>query len=229
MLDFDGTMAAIALRPNNVRVAPAMGGVLRRLAKRRQVAVTVISGRRRAELQRLLRIRGIHCRGLYGWEKSADTSLPMTSRRALRSAHRLLSQRLRLFPGLWIEDKRFSLSVHLQDVPGNRKGRARREIHKSLRSGDRRFRIFENLRDVEILPRAVNDKGAAVREILKESKRHSLAVYFGDDFSDEPAFQAARKGVTVHAGRARPTSAKYRVRGPAEVALALLRLEEALG
>lgn len=228
MLDFDGTIVAIAPRPDQVRLALPMRRMLAHLGKDRRLTVTVISGRRRAELRQFLPFRGIRCRGLYGWEQNARTSLPAASRRALQSAYRLLSQRLRLFPGLWIEDKKLSLSVHLKDVPADVSGWARREITRLLGPGARQFRILQNQRDVEILPRAIYDKGSAVRRILRKSRAASLPLYFGDDFSDEPAFQAARRGVTVHVGRARPTSAKYHLRNPAEVAVALQKLEAAL-
>jgi len=58
--------------------------------------------------------------------------------------------------------------------------------------------------------------------------RGALPIYFGDDLSDEPAFAAARKGIPILVGKRRATRAKYSLRGPAEVAVALSRLEETI-
>jgi trehalose 6-phosphate phosphatase len=84
-----------------------------------------------------------------------------------------------------------------------------------------------NLRDVEVAPVAIGDKGVAVRKFLDQpSMRGALPIYFGDDFSDEPAFAAARKGISILVGKRRSTRAKFCLRGPAEVTLALSRIEE---
>jgi trehalose-6-phosphatase len=58
--------------------------------------------------------------------------------------------------------------------------------------------------------------------------RHALPIYFGDDYSDEPAFAAARHGLSVLVGNRRRTLARFRLRGPDEVADALTRLEASL-
>ena len=87
--------------------------------------------------------------------------------------------------------------------------------------------MMSNLRDVEVAPISIGDKGVAVRQFLDEpAMRGALPIYFGDDFSDEPAFAAARKGISILVGKRRATRAKFSLRGPAEVAEALTRMEE---
>jgi hypothetical protein len=46
--------------------------------------------------------------------------------------------------------------------------------------------------------------------------------------SDEPAFSAVRKGVSVVVGRKRGTHAQFHLRGPAEVGATLAKLGAAL-
>jgi trehalose-6-phosphatase len=53
-------------------------------------------------------------------------------------------------------------------------------------------------------------------------------VYFGDDLSDEPAFAAASRGVSVLVRSARPTRAHYTVAGTAQVVTWLRQMEAAL-
>jgi trehalose 6-phosphate phosphatase len=228
-LDFDGTLVRIAPRPNEVRLAPEIRRTLKRLARRPSVTVVVVSGRRRIEIQRFVGAPGIHYFGLYGWEGGNAIALPADSRRTLPGAWTRLSQIRHRFPGVWIEDKHYSLSVHLLKVPERFRRRVRREVRKIMRPLGGALRIFENLRDLEIIPISVQGKGAAVREFLtKPAVRGALPFYFGDDQSDEPAFVAVRKGVSVIVGGKPKTHAQFRLRGPAEVGKTLEKLEAAL-
>ena len=125
---------------------------------------------------------------------------------------------------------RVSLTVHLQDTPPRIARRIRRELRRQLQPYRSTLELLENLRDVEILPRAVAGKGAAVRRLLAQPRlRDALAVYFGDDLSDEPAFAATSRGVAVLVRSARPTRAHYTVSGTAQVATWLTQMEAVLG
>ena len=228
-LDFDGTLVNIAPRPDLVRLAPSTRRVLRRLARHPRVTLVIISGRRRPELLRYVGLRGVRYFGLYGWERGRRYPLPGSALVALRRARTQLSLHLSAFPGIWIEDKHFSLSVHLLGVSQLVQRRVRRKLHSLLLPFQDTLQIIENLRDAEIVPRHISGKGNAVQEFLaKPALRHALAFYFGDDLSDEPAFEALSKGVSIRVGAARPTRAQYSVRSPAEVAAVLVKLETAL-
>ena len=79
------------------------------------------------------------------------------------------------------------------------------------------------------MPCRIPDKGAAVREWLaKPQARKALVFFFGDDLSDEPAFRYVRSGISVLVGKTRRTHARFRVRSPDEVAVALNKIKEAL-
>jgi len=228
-LDFDGTLVEIASRPDRVRMKPAMRRVLQRLARNPKVTLAVISGRRREELRRCVGIPKIHYLGLYGWEKGEKNVLPASARVALFQAHVLLLKELSAFPGVWIEPKRNSFSIHLLGVKRGVQRRARHAVRRFLGSFGTTLQLLENLRDIEIMPGHIEDKGAAVRKFLATSTaRGALGFFFGDDFSDEPAFVALRRGVSVLVGKPRTTRAQFRLRGPDEVAAALALLEETL-
>jgi trehalose 6-phosphate phosphatase len=228
-LDFDGTLVNIAPRPDLVRLAPSTRRVLRRLARHPRVTLVIISGRRRPELLRYVGLRGIRYFGLYGWERGRHYPLPSSALVALRRARTQLSVHLSAFPGIWIEDKHFSLSVHLLGASPLVQRRVRRKLRSLLLRFKNTLQIIENLRDAEIVPRHISGKGIAVQEFLaKPALRHALAFYFGDDLSDEPAFEALSKGISIRVGDERPTRAQYSVRSPAEVAAVLVKLEAAL-
>src|ERR1700674_3451397 len=155
ILDFDGTLVNIAPLPDLVRLTLATRRVLRRLAHHPRVTLVVISGRRRAELQRYIGLPGIRYFGLYGWECRGHSPLPSSALTALRDARSQLSIHLSSIPGLWVEDKHFSLSVHFLDVPPPAQHRARRKLHSLLLPFQKTLRVIENLRDAEIVPRCI--------------------------------------------------------------------------
>lgn len=228
-LDFDGTLVRIAPMPAGVRLEENARKALQKLARHRNVTLAVVSGRQRAELQRFVGIRGVRYLGLYGWEKRGRQKLPFPVRLALaRSLVELLVE-LPGYPGVWIEPKRNSFSVHLLAATAETQRRMRQRIAERLRPSRATLRAMSNLRDVEVAPLNIGDKGVAVRKILDEpALRRALPIYFGDDFSDEPGFVAAGNGIPILVGKRRETHAKFSLRGPAEVAEALARMEEAI-
>ena len=203
--------------------------MLRRLARHPRATVVVISGRRRADLRRRVGVAGIRYLGLYGREDSRPLRLSGSALVALKAVGVHLARALPQTPRVWIENKRVSLTVHLRDAPARVAGQARREVQRALRPFRSKLCGLENLRDVEIVPRAVAGKGAAVRRLLAQPRlRARWPVYFGDDLSDEPGFSAAGQGVAVLVTPGRPTRAHYTVGRPAHVAGWLSRMEAAL-
>jgi trehalose 6-phosphate phosphatase len=226
-LDFDGTLVRIAPLPGNVQLEDGTREVLRKLAAHRNVTLTVISGRQRAELQRYIGIRGMKYMGLYGWENNGNKRIPFLDRVALARTLVGLLAELPSYPGVWIEPKRNTFSVHLKGASGETQRRVREQVRKRVKPLRETLKVMANLRDLEVAPVSIGDKGVAVRKILDDPDlRGALPIYFGDDFSDEPGFAAARKGISVLVGKRRSTKAHFCVRGPAEVTDALSRMEE---
>ncbi len=77
------------------------------------MTVAIISGRQRSELQKYIGIRKMKYMGLYGWEnKDNSGSLSQSAKRWFARSSSLLAE-LPAYPGVWIEPKRNSFSVHL--------------------------------------------------------------------------------------------------------------------
>jgi trehalose 6-phosphate phosphatase len=228
-LDFDGTLVRIAPLPEAVTLLQETMEVLRKLGKHPQVELIVISGRRRAELQRFIGIRSIKYMGLYGWENKNDKKLRNSERIALTQTLMALLAELPAYPGAWIEPKINSFSVHVKGLAVDIKRELQQAVKKRVALHSEVLQAMTNLRDVEVAPISIGNKGIAVRKILrKTARRGTLAVYFGDDLSDEPGFASVQDGVSVLVGRRRPTRAQFFLRGPAEVTAALSRMEEAI-
>lgn len=226
-LDFDGTLAPIAPTPGQVRVEQSTRAALANLARHSAVSVVIISGRRRAELERHIGLAGLKYLGLYGWETNGRMALPLPVREALVGTILDLVARLPKNSGVWVEPKGGSFSVHLLGVTPDMRRRVESLVAKLVQPKRKILKVITNLRDLEVAPVAIGDKGAGVRRVLKEPEvSGALPIYFGDDLSDEPGFEAAGVGISVLVGKRRHTRAKFCVRGPAEVAEALSRMEE---
>ncbi len=215
-LDFDGTLARIQRRPEEVVLDGSARLALRALARSPRFHVSIISGRRQADIRARIGVRGIQYLGLQGWEGHGK-ALGEDTRRRLPALLSRLRACLAGIPGLWIEDKEFAFAVHyremaLPDIP-----RARAIVEAIAGPCGDRFRIEQGKKVWEVLPRELEDKGTAVKRQLAMLGNHAIAVYLGDDQVDEPAFAALRHGITIRVGSPRRTRALYRLGSVAEV------------
>ena len=135
----------------------------------------------------------------------------------------------RLLRGVWIENKKMSLSMHFRGASVANRSIAQLVARRALKAYHEHLQIEENLRDWEVLPRICGDKGIAVKSEIKRKGLHSaLPIYIGDDISDEAAFRALKDGVTVHVGIAQGTCARYIAKSPVQVSQVLARIDEVL-
>ena len=131
-------------------------------------------------------------------------------------------------PQVWVEDKGIAFVVHFRDADPKVRAIARSRVRRILdrAAGVRRF---DSAHGLEVVPREVAGKGAVVRRLLRApALRRAVPVYLGDDISDEAAFRAARRGVTIKVGAATPTAAQYRLATTGEVRELLGLIAEAL-
>ena len=222
-LDFDGTLARLHPRPDQVSLDGSVRQALAALARNARFRVWVISGRRQADVRARVRIPGIRYLGLHGWEGRGGP-LAEETRRGLAVLLSRLKGALAAVPGLWIEDKEYAFAIHYRDAEEQDADRARAIIDDVAAPCLDRFRIEEGKNVWEILPRELEDKGVAVKQQLALLRGRTVAVYLGDDQVDEPAFAALRTGVTVRVGDPCRSQALYRLAGIAEVRTFLHRL-----
>ncbi len=215
-LDFDGTLATLQLRPEDVRLSRATKNALARLAINPRIHVWVISGRPRADIQTLTGVAGVHYLGLHGWENGCRPRLQPEVQSTLERAKHTLARRFRSIPGIRLEDKGPIFSVHYRGAPDPSIGEARRAVRAAVSSA-RSLRAIPGNQVWEILPWAVGDKGTAVRHQLSLLPAQALPVYAGDDRTDEPAFAALAHGITIRVGRRSLTRARFRLRDPQEM------------
>jgi len=232
--DLDGTLAPIAPTPAAARVPAATRKALRRLARRADTLVGVVSGRPLAQLERLVGGANLWLAGLHGGARHPPGGCvrrlwsPAAERRGARLAHGL-AEALAEVPGVRIEPKGPVVAVHVRGVSAAGRARARRVVARARPAG---WAVLEGRRVLELRPRGLPTKADAVRWIA--GRRPGAAVlYVGDDATDEDAFGAlgpADFAVRVESRRARAersgagTRARWTLAGHAGVARLIERL-----
>lgn len=228
-LDFDGTLAPIARRPEAARLSAATRAALRALAARADVRVAVVSGRALSDLRGKVALERLSYAGNHGLEVWAGgwawTHPGVRARRgSLRRAARAAGALCRLAPGAWVEAKGATFSVHVRAV---KDPRAENRLRSGLAGAVRRaggLALRPGKRVYEVRPRLAWDKGRAVELLRRRLAPGAACVYVGDDATDEDVFRRlAGKGLTVKVGPGR-TAAACRVAGPAGVRRLLGRL-----
>jgi trehalose 6-phosphate phosphatase len=225
-LDFDGTLVGYKPRPDQVKLREKTRAALRRLANHRRVHVAIVSGRRRAELAKLLRAPSVEFLGLYGWEDVDRVSLSPQTAASLSEARKLFAELPKEMPGIFIEEKGISIAVHFRGASKSVEQKAHERVRKIVRRYQADLHVIGSRNVWDVVPREVRGKGAAMRNVLKGLRKPFLAIYAGDDVTDEPAFKVVSKGISVLVGEPRTTHARYGLRDPQEV-YAFLRLLEA--
>lgn len=223
-LDFDGTLADLRPTPDLVSLDVAARLVLSALVYSPRFRTWIISGRRLADLRARVCVPGIRYLGLYGWERQANSQLREQTREAFASLSACVGAVLAETRGVWIEQKQHALTVHYRGVTDAESMRARRMLEDVVARFEDYFRIEAGKNVWEVVPWELGDKGSAVTEELAAMPDGVLAVYLGDDQSDEAAFAALPDGITVRVGASNASHARYRVDGVAQVRAFLYRL-----
>lgn len=230
-LDVDGTLAPFVRDPADARIVPDAGLAIRRL-RRSGHRVVLISGRRAVDAARVVGITVDGVIGSHGAECLVGRRvLPWLGRRADRTriaaARRVLSARFGGRAGIRIEDKTWSLAIHV--IGPAHAAEASAEAARSLRG--LKVVVRAGRRVVDVRPPGIDKGRAALRWLAPHTRGASLrgVLYAGDDTTDRDAFRAlGPRAFTIAVGR-HVTGAQYRSAGPAAFARWLCRLAEAVG
>lgn len=213
--DFDGTLSSIVDHPDLAGLRTRTECLLQELAA--LYPCIVVSGRTRADV--LAKLRGIPLARVIG-NHGAETGVTRRSLAHIEQWKEILAAELALLPGLWIEDKGFSLAVHYRHSP--RKPQTRRMILKAAEKL-RHVRVVGGKLVVNLVEEHAPHKGDAVA-----AERLRLGcdwvLYVGDDDNDEDAFALDGNLVSVRVGKKQHTRAQYYLRAQSEIDALLEKL-----
>ncbi|MBA3728046.1 MAG: trehalose-phosphatase [Actinobacteria bacterium] len=181
LLDFDGTLSEIALRPEMARPAPDAVRLLGDLSRAYGV-VALVSGRRAEELRELVPVSSVEIFGLYGLA-------PVVGAGAVRSILPAVEGIVARHPGARLEDKGPSVAVHFRETADPAATEAALESELAGIADRGGLTLLPGKMVLELAPRTVPGKGSVVR---REVLRHRVAacLYAGDDVADLDAFRA---------------------------------------
>jgi trehalose 6-phosphate synthase/phosphatase len=233
-LDYDGTLTALAHRPDEARLSDAMRRTLRQLHD--TVTVVIVSGRGREDLIEQVGIPDLYYAGSHGYDISGpDGIMHQVGTQfagALRDAARELRQRTTHIAGALIEDKGFSVAAHYRLVERREVPQVLAAVEEVLK-GRPGLKRLHGKRVIELRPAVAWDKGRAVLwllEALGSGNGSALPVFLGDDVTDEDAFRAiAQRGIGIVVAAAPCSShAHYALHDVAEVQTLLQKMAEYL-
>jgi trehalose-phosphatase len=232
-LDFDGTLAPIVPVPDDARILPAARAALGVLAARFDTRVAIVSGRGLDDVRRRIGIDRLYYAGNHGLEIDGPEvhrvhEEASRARPALVECARRLGPLLRTAEGALLEDKGLTLSIHFRRVADPEAASAFAERVHALCADIEGVRLTDGKMVVEIRPDVPWDKGRATAFLIAQLiPATGIAVFVGDDRTDEDAFRAVGErgeGVIVADPPPGDTAARSYVRSPGEVTELLVAL-----
>lgn len=225
LLDVDGTLAAIAKTPHSVVLSNKTKDALRNLARLPHIQIVVISGRSIGDLRKLLSLNKIIYVGNHGLElQGIKKRLPKEAVRARRCVRVMkhLARKLKadfyFWPGILVEDKKFTLSVHYRLLPVGR-WPAFNELIRFYIEKYKSYPVIwrKGKRVWEVCPKEGFDKGSATL-YLAGLFSEAQVIAIGDDKTDEDMFRVMkRQGITIRVGYSRKSIAQYYFKSTEEV------------
>jgi trehalose 6-phosphate phosphatase len=192
LLDVDGVLAPIVLRPEDAHVPETTRRPLINVAKRYGV-VACVSGRRASDARRIVSLGSIAYLGSHGSEvlrpgavaPQLDEELQEWAERVRGFASDRFGEELERLR-VRLEDKEAIAALHWRGVPDEDAAEhAVRDL--ATQAEDAGFTVHWGKKVLEIRPPVRIDKGAGIVRLLRE-RELAAAVYVGDDMTDLDAF-----------------------------------------
>lgn len=189
-LDFDGTIGDISAAPAAARLDPRTEELLSTLSRR--YPMCVMSGRRAADLASLVGLSRINYIGVHGMEWMEEEAhidpevLPHLP--TLNRAREELRTALAGLPGIILEDKLVSVSIHFRGAPDEEDEAARLAEGLADTLG---LKVWRERMTMELRPPVNIDKGTALIRMAR-GWRLKRALYAGADLTDVYAFRGLR-------------------------------------
>lgn len=236
-LDFDGTLTPIISSPENTVLGKKTKDILKHLTESMSCQVIIVSGRSLRNIQKLIGIKNIIYAGNHGLEfgdlkTHMEIPVSIKYKNLLRSLRKKIVGKMASIPGVLIEEKKFSLSLHYRLVNKDDVSMVVNIFRNIIEPYKEQSELIlmEGKKVLEILPPISWNKGNIVlsslvflRTILKNNK--IIPLYIGDDVTDEHAFLVLKKiGITTCVGNKKTTQADYYLKDHKEVQKFLTKL-----
>ncbi|MFA9439059.1 trehalose-phosphatase [Uliginosibacterium sp. sgz301328] len=223
--DFDGTLAPIVPLPDDAHASTAVATAMSRLSQLAPVAV--VTGRAVADVRSRLGFVPGYIVGNHGAEGLTEEAGDWA-----RSIERQVAQwhmqieTWRLPPGVLVEDKRRSITLHYRLASD--RGAAQALLGDLARTLNPVPQIIGGKCVVNLLPAEAPNKYDAVVELARRAEAGSV-MFLGDDDTDEIVFRHAHPGwLTCRIERREDSAARFYLNAQSEVAGLIQFIERAM-
>lgn len=202
LLDVDGTLAPIVERHDQAAVPPATQRIIATLASKPGVHIALVSGRSVADARRMVGVERVWAVGNHGSETmTPDGNLAIdpqvaSYRSAIAQVASTLEPLIAMVPGVVLENKTWTLSVHYRLANPGVVPRLRGAITELARRHS--LRVMEGKMIFEVRPPVQVDKGTAVVSLATQLggfDEGASMLFIGDDTTDEDGFRVLRDRV----------------------------------
>ncbi|MFA6076478.1 MAG: trehalose-phosphatase [Candidatus Paceibacterota bacterium] len=230
LLDFDGTISPIVKKPENAYITKETRSILKKINK--VFPVVIITGRSFNVIIKKVGVNNFIYGASHGLEWNFDGKLknkilPKLITDQLEQFHETLKKIKDTYPSLIIEEKKYSVTFHYHLMPVKDKKFFKKWLKKFLKNVRKRpvIKIFHDKETIDIVPSLNWTKGdiarLALKYLNKKNKIKFKPIYIGDSKTDEDAFYALSKGITIRVGKSNTSTAKWYMKNQNEVKLFL--------
>lgn len=192
--DMDGTISHIVDQPDQAQITARSRELLKALHPCLAL-VAIVSGRAAEDIRHRVGLPELVYVGNHGLERWIDDAVSLTPEAAPfrpRLEAATASLNARKIPGMVVEDKGATLSVHYRQVSDPNETAI--QFHPIIQeiADSQGLRLFQGRMVFELRPPIEVDKGTAFRNLVEEFQLDA-AIYIGDDTTDVDALHAARQ------------------------------------
>ena len=225
ILDFDGTLTAIVKTPQAVVLEKKTKEVLIRLSRSPSYRLAIVSGRSLKSLMSFFRVKNIFYAGNHGLEMKGEKLrlfLKAKEAKELKALVWLLGEKLKKdfarVPGVIIEDKNYTLSLHYRNISREHYLFFKQEVDRFRKQYAHWPLVWREGKKVwEVRPGVKWGKGEAALYLAKKFPR-ALPIVIGDDVTDEDMFKTLKhRGITIRVGRSKKSLADYYLKSSRDV------------
>lgn len=215
-LDIDGTLADFTSDPSQTTLNQRNFNIIQKLVNN-SIIISIVTGRPIDQAKTFFPNLALNIAGTHGLEmqlKNIDThiSMPHThyNPEDLIQIKHEINQLCLSQPHIRIEHKPYSIVLHYREHPQYKN----QALHflEQVQAKNLNFKIIQGKYVFELIPTQAN-KGNAIHRIIQQCKlENSIALFIGDDFTDEAGFEVINQvgGISIKVG-AGDTQARFRL------------------
>lgn len=231
MLDFDGTLSNIAMSPAKAFINKKVKKNLKKLSNYKNLHIAIISGRSLPDIKNKVGVKGLAYAGNHGqeWEikeKTFAAQIPKSYKNAISTFKNKLKEVIKGYKGAFFEYKGIGIAVHYRQLE--------KEAHKKFKDivnsilypfiHNKSLTIVNGKKVIDIRPMSKLNKGSFAiyyLNLLAKKNIKPTVMYIGDDATDEDAFKALKRHITVRVGKKYNSAARYYIQDVKETAVIL--------